>query len=82
MKYDMNINGTGLIQGKEFYGVSDMKKWVISRLKSKYTDGSDAVVVVTLTVVDSITPSHFIKHTFHSRVKPSGLGMDVSYSKC
>lgn len=81
MKYDMNVNGIDLISGKEFYSITAMKNWVTSSMRGKHADGSDSVVIVTLTVEDKITPAHFIKHKFHSRVKPSGLGMDVSYTK-
>lgn len=83
MKWDFEINGTKLIDGMEFGSVTDMKAFVTKTLKfaapSDY-EGPD-VVIATMSVVDRITPKHFIKYRFTSSVSESGRGIDVHVEK-
>lgn len=81
--FDFNINGTDLISGMPFASVTEMKKWVTSTLKqSAPSDGKGSdVVIATMTVVDRVTPKHFIKYKFTSGVSESGKGINVHVEK-
>lgn len=76
--YDFNVNGTDLISGKRFDSNDAMKKWVISILKNS---AQEATVIATRTVVDKITPSHFIKYKFVSAITGERGGVTVTYTK-
>lgn len=81
--FDFNINGMDLIKGKGFNSVSDMKKWVISTLKKSAPSDSDGpdVVIATMSIIDRITPKHFIKYKFTAGVSESGKGINVYVEK-
>lgn len=77
--YDFNINGTDLIKEKGFNSDKDMISWTISVLKKSTKDAVDTVIV-SKSVIDKITPSHFIKYKFVSVVREGGC-VAVSYAK-
>jgi hypothetical protein len=81
MRWDVAFNGESRLMTRVYMGdtISAMKKWVTSSLKRSGQHGSS--VVVTRTVEDKITPSHFIKHTFTVAVVGERGGVNVHYEK-
>jgi hypothetical protein len=75
--FDFNINGVDLISGKKFASDKDMIRWTEDVLKNT---PQEAEVIVSLTVTDRITPSHFIKYKFLSCKSENGK-TTVSHTK-
>lgn len=78
--YDFNINGNDIISGKGFSTEKEMVKWTKSTLK-EFTPEEGAEVIVTLTVIDKVTTSHFIKHKFVSAITGERGGVTIEYTK-
>lgn len=78
--YDFNINGKDIISGKGFSTENEMINWTKSTLK-EFTPENVAEVIVTLSVIDKVTPSHFIKHKFVSSITGDRGGVTVEHTK-